>query len=536
MTTFGARSIDVSAGSAIGLSVGSTTLAAVTAERWLTARPVTGRAGHLLDGFVDRVGDPVGIVAPDGTLHAAADLLAEALGELVRTVTAGGPPPETIAVAHPGHWRPATVEALAAAMSRVLPLRADLIPDYVAAVTALRADLPDRGVAAVCDLGGSATTVTLVDLESTRAVGTALRLQEFAGDAIDRAVLTHVLAAGGVTPGSTGTSAISSLTRLRAECRAAKERLSRHTATQIPGRAAGLPADIRLTRPELDELIRGPLKALPAAARELLQRNGIPQADLVAVVSVGGGAAIPAVTAVLSQHLRVPVVTAPHPALAPAVGAALAVGGRGRRGGGFAAEPQPAPAPVAWSQATVMPEFVAAEPSSRWSGSRWSVGRGGSTPADLRPSLSFSAEPASAGDDVLPLHRRPIVIAAAVLLVVAGAGAATALALHTGPAAAPAPATAETPAVAAPPPADGPPRTVVALPAPGATAPAEISRLAPVTQAAAAEPERPVAPAPAPDAVLQIALPELPAIPPIPPIPAIPQIPGLPQLFPPPAA
>ncbi|WP_163667665.1 hypothetical protein [Mycobacterium florentinum] len=46
-----------------------------------------------------------------------------------------------------------------------------------------------------------------------------------------------------------------------------------------------------------------------AVLDETLARNGI--RDLVAVVSVGGGANIPAVTTMLSGHLRVPVVTTP---------------------------------------------------------------------------------------------------------------------------------------------------------------------------------------------------------------------------------
>ena len=51
------------------------------------------------------------------------------------------------------------------------------------------------------------------------------------------------------------------------------------------------------------------------------QRNS--WSDLVAVVSVGGGASIPVVTTILSGRLRVPVVTTPRPQLAAAIGGAL---------------------------------------------------------------------------------------------------------------------------------------------------------------------------------------------------------------------
>jgi molecular chaperone DnaK (HSP70) len=55
----------------------------------------------------------------------------------------------------------------------------------------------------------------------------------------------------------------------------------------------------------------------------MLWGNRIPPADLVAVGSVGGGAHIPAVTTALSEHLRVPVITAARPELTAATGAAL---------------------------------------------------------------------------------------------------------------------------------------------------------------------------------------------------------------------
>jgi len=70
---------------ALGLSVGTSTLAAVTPDRTVAGPPVINRAGYPIDDFVPRVGDPVGIVAADGSLHSAAALLADALREIART-------------------------------------------------------------------------------------------------------------------------------------------------------------------------------------------------------------------------------------------------------------------------------------------------------------------------------------------------------------------------------------------------------------------------------------------------------------------
>lgn len=441
---------------AVGLSVGSTTLAAVTADHAVTVRPMVVRAGHPVGGFVDRVGDPVGIVAADGSLHPAAALLADALRDLARSANAGRG--ATVAVAYPGHWRPAEVEALRRALRRIPHWQEPtLLPDYEAALRALRVDLPERGVVAVCDFGGTATTVTLVDLGTARLIGTPRQNTDFSGDAIDRALLNHVLASAGVAPGSTGTSAIAPLTRLRGECRAAKERLSAQTATTVPGRTAGLRSDVRITRPELEELLRAPLAAVPADVQELMRHNAI--AKLAAVVSTGGGAAIPAVTTVLSQNLWVPVIAARRPALTAAAGAALAGSGRVQESATVIvpAGTHQVPAALAWSEAA-LPEFVPLK-AERAASRR--------PPAAARPRLTFAPETGPTVPPAAPWRRQPIFLAAAVLAVIAGAGGATALALRSEPAAA-APATAPSPAgvpaVSDAVPADPAPRTVVAVP------------------------------------------------------------------------
>ena len=73
----------------------------------------------MLTDFVDRVGDPVGIVAPDGSVHRGETLLADALRGLAYAATAGRPLPAAVAVTHPAHWRPGAVEALRRALRRI---------------------------------------------------------------------------------------------------------------------------------------------------------------------------------------------------------------------------------------------------------------------------------------------------------------------------------------------------------------------------------------------------------------------------------
>jgi molecular chaperone DnaK (HSP70) len=340
------------AGPALGLSIGSTNLAAVTADHALTRKPVLtlfrqrapevgvpsenprlDEPGLVITGFVDRVGDPVGIVAADGSVHRSEVLAADALRALAYTAAGGRALPESVAITYPVHWGPKAVDALGSALSRVSewsnrarPLT--LIPDAAATLFAVRANpgIPARGTVAVCDFGGSGTSITVVDAAAEyEPLGPTVRHPDFSGDLIDRALLTSVMADLPSTGFSdrSGTSAIGSLAWLRTECRIAKEQLSSSTVTTLSDEVPGSYGDIRLTRDELDDAIRDSLNNFMAVLEEALGRNGIRGSDLAAVVSVGGGANIPAVTTMLSGRLRVALVTTPRPQLTAAIGGVL---------------------------------------------------------------------------------------------------------------------------------------------------------------------------------------------------------------------
>lgn len=336
----------------LGLSIGATNLAAVTAEFAITRRPVLtlfrqrppevgvpsenprlDEPGLVMGGFVDRVGDPSAIVAADGSVHRSEALATDGLRALAYTATGGRPLPEDVAVTYPAHWDPKAADALGSTLSRVpewsshvRPLT--LISDAAATLFAARANpgIPARGIVAVCDFGGSGTSITLVDSAGDyQPVAATVRHRDFSGDLIDRALLTAVLDNVPTSDpfGPAGTSAIGSLTRLRAACRTAKEQLSSTTVATLPDELPGLGGETRLTRSDLHDAIRDPLANFLAVLEETLTRNRVSGSDLVAVVCAGGGANIPAVIAMLSGRLRVPVVTASKPQLTAAVGGAL---------------------------------------------------------------------------------------------------------------------------------------------------------------------------------------------------------------------
>jgi len=376
---------------ALGLSIGTTNLVAVRPGRQpLTRRsvltlwedrpaevgvpsqnpqltsPNLTQPGLVLRGFVERVGDPVPLVAADGSAHRGETLVAAALDAMGRAVD-DGVGPAAVAVTAPAHWGPAAIGALRGALRGSAVLSPGGVPpiivsDAVAALAALQAGpgLPGRGVVALCDFGGSGTSITLADAGANLApIGETVRVADFSGDRIDRDLLDRVLAglrtAGSDETGST--TAIGALTRLREECRLAKERLSTETVTTLPVDLPGYRADMPLSRADVDAVIADPLEGFLDALGDALERNRIPAVNLAAVATVGSGAAIPAISRRLSDTLRVPVITAPDPGATAAIGAAL-LAGRGPvpdAPTGLAPTGADAPtglAPTAWASGT----------------------------------------------------------------------------------------------------------------------------------------------------------------------------------------
>ena len=460
----------------LGLSIGMTNLVAAR----VGAAPVTRRAvltlypnrapevgvpaenpnltepGVVLSGFVERVGDPVPLVASDGSSHAADRLLVEALDAMAHTVD-DGTAPSQVAIAVPAHWGPAVLGALRGAL-RTKPYLSPngvspaLLSDAVTALAALNASpgLPQSGIVALLDFGGTGTSITLADAaRDLQPVDETVRYTEFSGALIDQALLTHVLTDiyQSSAADTASTAAVGALSRLRDQCRHAKERLSAETATDLTAELPGFHNNIRVTRAELENLIGGPLASVIAALEELLQRNRIPAASLSAVATVGGGAAIPLITQRLSEHFRVPVVTTPAPALNAAAGAAL-LAARGPGAGaatGLAAaatdETATGMATAAWAAgaaAAAATESAADGPSSAtFRALAWSDEPGASEPVpytgadyafdpeatSARPQMEFQPPEelparAAAADELLPWYRRPPILFGAALVAV----------------------------------------------------------------------------------------------------------------------
>ncbi|OBF71360.1 molecular chaperone [Mycobacterium sp. 852002-51613_SCH5001154] len=560
------------AGTALGLSIGTTNLAAVAAEKAITRKPVLtlyperapevgipaenprlNQPGLVITGFVNRISDPRGVVAADGSVHRSEELIADAMRALAYSVTGGRTLPESVAVTYPAHWPSPAVDAVGTALSsvaewsnRARPLM--LIPDAAATLLAVRTapGLPAHGTVAVCDFGGSGTSVTFMRADGDyQALAPTVRLHDFSGDLIDQALLSAVISNMPSTAAfdPAGTVAIGSLSRLRTACRSAKEELSATTAATL---SDGLTGEVRVTRDELDEAIRTPLDRFVAVLENALARNGIQ--DLVAVVSAGGGANIPAITTTLSQYFRVPVITTPRPQLTAATGAALrAAHGPGESAATASAPAAPATATARAVPSTRSPEATAtAQAAPAWptagaaSVQAWSQTGNQSQAATASQAAPAAEEPVAAEDSTADaggekrkrrLFRLPVmaaIVGAAAGVALVGTAVTIGLTSANKTATTPAPGVTSGP-VPAPPAntatAQAPPPSEEA-PAPSTTTPTDTNPPAqtetPSTSVPSAKPQH------APPLAAAPVRPAIPQVPPIPPVPGLNEaIPGL---------
>src|SRR6202007_2946816 len=194
--------------------------------------PSLTEPGVLMSGFVERVGGSVALVSTDGSAHAPALLLVEALDAMVLAAGADAASSE-ISIAVPAYWKPGTVQALRNGLRTHLGfVRSGMAPrvvtDTIASVTAGDAELclAASGVVGLIDFGGSGTSATLVSIAGDfEPVSPTLRYEDFSGDEIDHALMLKVFEelghGSGIDPAST--AAVGQLGLLREQCREAKE-------------------------------------------------------------------------------------------------------------------------------------------------------------------------------------------------------------------------------------------------------------------------------------------------------------------------
>jgi molecular chaperone HscA len=170
-----------------------------------------------------------------------------------------------------------------------------LLNEPTAAALAYGLDKQAEGTFAVFDLGGGTFDISILKLESgvfeVKSTGGDSAL---GGDDFDRAVATYFLRAMELPEDAGGDPVVTRAVFDAA--RAAREALTTETeATAAIALPTGRTWEVRLTRAELDVLVRPVLERCGPPSRRALRDAGIEPAQLAGVILVGGATRMPVV-------------------------------------------------------------------------------------------------------------------------------------------------------------------------------------------------------------------------------------------------
>ena len=315
-------------------------------------RRALGEPDRVAREFKRRFGDPVPVMIAGSPM--SADVLTATLLTWVldAVVEREGAAPAAAAVTHPANWGPYKRDLLQQVVRLAGFDEALLLTEPEAAARSYLAGARlDVGQAlAVYDLGGGTFDAAVLRRTDSglELLGTPEGVERLGGVDLDEAVVGHVQRSvpelGELDPSDPSTAA--ALTRLRAECVAAKEALSADTETVIPVAVGGIATEVRLTRAEFEDLVRPTLIPTLDVLERVIASADLESADLATVLLVGGSSRVPLVSVLVSQRLGRPVAVDAHPKNAVALGAAAAAGGAAPRVAAAPALPA-RPAPVA---------------------------------------------------------------------------------------------------------------------------------------------------------------------------------------------
>ena len=321
--------------------------------------------------FKRRFGDPTPLLV-GGTPWSPQALTARLLADVVARVTEReGEPPAAICVSHPASWGPYLLDLLDQTVRLAdfgagtdVELTFVTEPEAAAAFYARRARLRPGAVVAVYDLGGGTFDAAVLRRTATgfELLGQPEGIEHLGGVDVDAAVFSHVARAldGALDELDVDDPDVTAaVQRLRQECTQAKEALSADTDVTIPVLLPGLTTEVRLTRGELEDLIRPALLDSVGAMRRAVRSAGVDVADLHSVLLVGGSSRIPLVSQLVATELGRPVAVDADPKHAVALGAAC-VAGQAQLTQVIPAVPRQATDPFAAPPAE--PKPVAAEP------------------------------------------------------------------------------------------------------------------------------------------------------------------------------
>jgi molecular chaperone DnaK len=308
----------------------------------VAARRAGSEPARVAREFKRRVGDPTPILL-GGTPLSAEMLMARMLAWVVEQVAeTEGERPTRLAVTHPANWGAYKLDLLQQATRHVDLTIDHLIAEPVAAAhfylhnrPAVRERLTEGSALVVYDLGGGtfdAAVIRASEHGELVIAGQPDGVDRLGGVDVDHAVLGHVTTNLGLDPESLeqdDPAFATAWSQLRQDCVAAKEALSDETDTSIPVLLPGFHSEIRLTRSELETMIRPTMDETLVALQRTVASAEIGPADIEAVLLVGGSSRIPLVGQLVAAELDRPIAADARPKDAICHGAVLSLGATG---------------------------------------------------------------------------------------------------------------------------------------------------------------------------------------------------------------
>jgi actin-like ATPase involved in cell morphogenesis len=303
-------------------------------ETFLTGEPANRRGmsepQRVAREFKRRFGDTTPILL-GGVPYSAEALMARLLRWVVDAVAdREGGPAAAVCVSYPANWGPYKTDLLRQAVRMAdleQPVSLTTEPEAAAVFYAQQQRIEPGAVVAVYDLGGGTFDAAVLRKNPTgfEILGQPEGIERLGGIDFDAAVFNHVRQAlGGKLDelDEDDPAAIAAVARLREECTDAKEALSTDTDASIPILLPNVATEVRLTRGELEAMVRPALHASIEALKRALRSAGVTPDQLHSVLLVGGSSRMPIVSQLVGAELGRPVAVDAHPKHAVALGAA----------------------------------------------------------------------------------------------------------------------------------------------------------------------------------------------------------------------
>jgi actin-like ATPase involved in cell morphogenesis len=279
--------------------------------------------------FKRRLGDTTPILL-GGVPYSAEALMGRMLRSVVDAVaTREGGPPSAVCVSHPANWGPYKIDLIRQAVRLAgleIPVSYTTEPEAAAVFYARQQRVDPGAVVAVYDLGGGTFDAAVLRKTQTgfEILGQPEGIERLGGIDVDAAVFAHVSRAlGGKLQelDEDDPVVIAAVARLREECVQAKEALSSDTDVAIAVLLPNLSTEVRLTRSELEAMVRPALYSSVEALKRALRSAGVSPEQLHSVLLVGGSSRMPIVAQLVGAELGRPVAVDAHPKHAVALGA-----------------------------------------------------------------------------------------------------------------------------------------------------------------------------------------------------------------------